>query len=641
MATACSSEAPRLVRIERVTPDANPGCGAPDDARTLVVTALGEFPATEATARSVDVSGGAEVDIDGFPPDTNSLEVEVRGFGGAVRAVGRTPLFDLDDLDDGDRVPVFMAPLDGFCPTGPPAHARSTPLLARAGAQVLIAGGDDAGGNPVHEVEIYDPATGQFSGLGRPLYGSELAGLAGASMTALDDGRVVVAGGGATAYQVYDPDAGEFGSPQFLREARARHAAAALDGDRLFLAGGCARLEGSQCAADSGLTTSVILSVSTGELSDGPRLALIRFGAGALREADGRVLLVGGVDADGNPVNDAERLDPERPDRAGELIAGSGGAAALLAGGGALTGFAPLGAAPTQAAAVVPPGGMVASQVAGLTPRAGAALVALESGQVLVLGGSGDEGAPALYQPASGTLAALAAEAGGRSGHAAVRLDDGSVLVIGGRDGDGEARDDAWIFRPALVGPWSGGLSATFATAGSASAIVPRDPARARAIAADGAVPAHYRIEASGDGDLPGEWAVLAGPRFTTLTLEASVAAEQGGVAALLWFRDEATTAAVLLHPEEEARLVQLAAGDIRSLGDCIGQTIAAADLAPPAGAAHALAIRADGGELVAALDGREVLRCAVTPPGPGLVGVGPLGGEGAVLRLDLIGASR
>jgi hypothetical protein len=171
---------------------------------------------------------------------------------------------------------------------------------------------------------------------------------------------------------------------------------------------------------------------------------------------------------------------------------------------------------------------------------------------------------------------------------------------------------------------------------------VPRDPARARAVAADGAVPAHYRIEAGGeDADRPGEWAVMAGPRFTTLTLEASVAAEAGGVAALLWFRDEVTTAAVRLRPDQEADLVAIEAGETRPLGTCTGETIAAGDLAPPDGAAHALAIRASGGELFASLDGREVLRCQVEPPGSGLVGVGPLGGEGAVLRLDLLGASR
>jgi hypothetical protein len=132
----------------------------------------------------------------------------------------------------------------------------------------------------------------------------------------------------------------------------------------------------------------------------------------------------------------------------------------------------------------------------------------------------------------------------------------------------------------------------------------------------------------------------MAGPRFTSLALEASIAAEQGGAAILLWFRDEATTAVLSLRPGEVATLVALEGGQERPLGRCTGQPIAEADLAPPDGPAHQLTIEARAGRLEAALDGRTVLRCDVSPPAPGLVGVAPLG-AGAVLRLDLLSASR
>ena len=644
---ACGGSERVEVRLERVAPAADPDCGAPDDARTLVVTALGEFPATEATARSVEVADGVDISIDGFPPATNSLELEVRGDGGAVRAVGRTQEFALADLDGDAVITAFMAPPGGFCPTGPPAIARDAPLAARAGRAVLIAGGTGAGGDPVDQVELYDPATGQFSGLGAPLYGNDIdTGLAGASMTALPGGRVVVAGGGATAFQVYDPEASGFGPPQFLREARAHHAAVALDGDRLLLAGGCARVDRAGCTEGTALSTSTILTVSTGELVGGPGLTRLRIGGSALREADGRVLLVGGVGDDGAPLTEAERIDPVGG-RAAELVADTGAEAALLAAGGALTGFAPSGSAPSPIAAVVPPGALRATPLGdAIAPRAGPALVPLENGKVLVLGGDVDDGggepAAALYAPAGGTVEPLAAAPGdgGLSGHAAVRLEDGSVLVVGGRDAAGEPLGDAWIFRPDLTGPWTAGLSATFATPESAAPMVPRDPARARAVAADGETPAHYRIEAS-DDRLPSEWAVLAGPRFTSLSLDASIAAEQGGAAVLLWFRDEATTAVLELTPGDEPRLISLEQGQERPLGTCTGQPIGDGDLAPPAGAGHALAVDAVSGQLVASLDGRIVLRCAVEPPAPGLVGVAPLGGAGAVLRLDLLSASR
>jgi hypothetical protein len=139
----------------------------------------------------------------------------------------------------------------------------------------------------------------------------------------------------------------------------------------------------------------------------------------------------------------------------------------------------------------------------------------------------------------------------------------------------------------------------------------------------------------------------MAGPRFRTVSLEANLSVEGGGAAVLLWFRDPAHAAFVALVPGQPAALIALEAGAARPLGDCAGEAITDADLAPGEGAGHALTVIASAaptadatGELVAALDGRPVLRCQVSPPGAGLVGVAPMG-QDAVLRLDLISASR
>ena len=649
---ACAGDEPRVIRLERVAPPADPDCGAPADARTLLVRAIGDFPAGDSTVRSLPVEGG-ELALDGLPPDTVSLEVEVLGFGGALRAVGRTAPFDIAALDDGAAVPIFMAPLRGACRTGPPVADRNAPLLARAGAGALIAGGLDPDGAPVHELELYDPATGELRALGATTYGADLAaGLAGASMTALPDGRVVIAGGGATAFQVFDPAGGAAGAagsgaidgPRFLREARAHHAAVALGGDRLLLAGGCARLEGAACAGDTALATSAILAVDTGELTTGPPLARLRIGGAAHLEADGRVLLVGGTDPSGAPVLEAERIDPARA-RASEIIAGVGHASAPLASGGILAGFAPPGAPATAAASVVPPGAGEASPVDGGAPRSGAVAVALESGPVLIVGGAAPGGDAGLLVPARGALDPVPGPLGDLTGHAAVALDDGAVLVVGGRTGAGEP-GGAWIFRPELVGPFTGGLAVTFATAASSAALVPRDPARARVIAASAERPAHVRItaEAAGPEGSAAEWAVLAGPRFGGLVLEANLAAEAGGAGALLWFRGPGDHALVALEPGRNARLLLVESGEVSSAGGCRAQPIAAGDLAPPErGAGHELTVTARDGELRATLDGREVLRCEIDLPGPsgrGLVGLAPLG-TGAALRVDLLGATR
>lgn len=643
---ACGGAETRTIRVERVAPAADPDCGAPADARTILVTALGEFGATEGTVRSIDATDEGEVDIAGFPSETAVLEVEVLGLGGATpRAIGRTAPFDVSSLEDGAAVQVFMAPPRGVCPTGPPAVARDRPLAARLGPGVIVAGGRDEDGDPVNEVEYYDPGSGALVALGDVLYGGDAdTGLAGASMTAMPDGRVVVAGGGATAFQIVDPVTREAEPARFLREGRAYHAAVALDADRLLLAGGCARLEGESCAIDSAAATSSILSLADGEIGDGPALQRVRIGGHAIVEPDGRVLLIGGVDEDGALVTDAERIDPAGGE--GEIIDDAGGgAAAALAAGGVVAGFAPDGATAVSGAAVVPPGGGTARAVGGgAIARAGASLTALEGGDVLIAGGveaGAGESPLALYAPLRGEIDPLDAPLPALAGHAAVRLDDGSVFLVGGHDEAGDALDGAWIYRPELVGPFTAGRSVTFATDESAAALVPRDPARGSRVAADDDVPAHYEIEATAGGDVAREWAVLAGPRFVDVSVEARVAADGGGAAILFWWESAARHAMVALEPGEAARVVVVEDGDATVV--CTGESVDAGELEVGAsGGAHDLVVAVDGGEVAVELDGREVLHCSVDPlpGGGGAVGVAPLG-DGAVLRLDLLSAAR
>jgi len=149
--------------------------------------------------------------------------------------------------------------------------------------------------------------------------------------------------------------------------------------------------------------------------------------------------------------------------------------------------------------------------------------------------------------------------------------------------------------------------------------------------------PAHYRIESTGGGDLPSEWAVVAGPLFAELQLEASVVAEQGGVAVLLWFRGASDHGLVALVPGQVARLLRVDAGEVSDLGACSGEAIAGGDLG---GGAHELTVDVHGGELAAVLDDRTVLTCNVEPLASGLVGLAPLG-DGTTLEIDLLSATR
>ena len=653
---ACASDDTRAITLVRVTPAVLPACGAPADGRTLIIEALGHFPASEATARSIEVSAGAVVDIASFPPETRALTVEVIGAGGAISAVGQSVPFagPLGELPDGTEVPVLMAPPMGACPTGPPARFRLQPLLARAGAGVLVAGGVDGAGAPVHVVEYYDPATATFTTLAERLYGTDDRGLAGASVTAAADGRVAIAGGPVPAYQVYDPTTGAFSAELFLNGgARAFHAAVALapdsaGGARVLLAGGCSALDAAgACGPGTALRTTSILDLDSVTVDDGPALMLERIGGVAVSEAPGTVLLTGGVDATGAPVTTAERVDltGERP---GQLIPGLGAQAARLPSGSVLSAFAAVGITPSTDGVVLPAGATSASPVlAAPAARAGVTLTALHDGHVLALGG----GTPLLFEPIQSRFLRLPAidldfapAAGGYvPEHGAVLLDDGTVLVLGGRlpaDDAGEAGEPrAWIVRPELVGPWAGDASANFTNLDFARLAVPRDP-RQGTLAAEGAT-THYLMQSSASTGLPSEWLVLAGPIFGRVSIEAQVRAVRSGVAVLFGFRDAANHLALVMLPGQPATLFQIDTGSVRAVGRCTASIISAAALAGGDEPAR-IQVRVEPRAVTAVLDGVAVLSCTdLDAPSSGHVGLGVLGATDATLRVDTLVARR
>lgn len=651
---ACGSDV-RTVDLVRVAPAADPGCGAPTDGLTLIVSALGDFAPSEATGRPVNLS---EVDpastfsIESFPAGTRVIELVVIGSGGVTRTVGRTAEFELESLEDGDQLPVFMAPRRGFCPTGASAGTpRRSPLLARAGDDVLIAGGVDGAGGPVDEVQLYRSSTGVVVSLGDALYGRENPlGLAGASMTALEDGRVVVAGGPAPAFQVFDPAEERFSVALFLPDARSHHAAVGLGGSRVLLAGGCDELDATGgCVSGRTLTTSTIVDVDEGTVMPGPSLARARRSASAFLEPDGRVLIVGGID-DAGEVSDAERVDPLGV-TSGELIAGASGVAASLADGGVLAGLAPAGSTPRDGAAIVPQGGAAAAQVASVPgARAGATLTALEDGRVLVLGGldgpGGDEAV--LYEPDLERFARIEASPDAGAGpihrreHGAVRLADGTVLIVGGIDTGGAVLDDTWIFRPDLTGAFTSDATISFGAAAADLAVVPRDPSRFRREPGGPGVPPMAVLESSGAGGvLPSQWALVSGPRFVGVTLTARVGADGGGAALISGFVDAGHYSAVVLIPGQTAQLYDVIDGVALLASECQGEVIDTADLgAPTALVDVALDVRDDRIEVAA--NGRVVLRCSERDePGRGLVGLGVIGASGATLGAASISAAR
>ena len=633
LAGGCGDEI-QTIRLVRIVPAADRECGAPVDARTLRVAAVGEFPSSDSTARTVEIGADGELAIDAFPAETRALEVEVLGSGGTLRTVGRSFEFDAAELEAGDTIDVFMAPPDGVCPTGPPARSRTFAMVAASGADVVVVGGFDSAGVPVRQAEIYRHREARFVELGQDTYGDPAEGLAGASFTALPGGKLVLAGGPVSAFQVYDPEVGLFSSPpNLLAQARAFHAAVALDEARVFLAGGCAAVVDRACELGTETDTSAILDVVSGSISPGPTLASRRIGGSAFLEPDGRVLLVGGVDGAGNPVAVAERLDPDNPDAPGELILDVSGQGVLLDSGAVVAAFAPPTAPPDGEARAIAPGGDTAEPLVLATGRAAPTMTLLESGQVLAYGGGGAGIAEAArLAPLRGRFDELeTVPIQSRRGHAAVRLVDGSVLIAGGETAAGEHLGDALVFRPELLGPLTGVVSINFAD-DSQDRLVPRDRAATEVIAAEGTTPAHLAITARAtDEGLPGEWVVVSGPILAAATVELTASAD-AGFALLTAFEEPTTYRVALIERAARVRVLDVRAGVVTAVDECESE-VPVSDAALDGRANWVYEIGDESIRLV--VDGVEILSCS-PPDGSrrGRVGVGAIGADGSLLRV-------
>src|SRR5688572_5782499 len=152
-AAGCGEPAARVTLV-----NLGGGCGRPSGATELRVIAYG---GRGEVVRAVDPEGDT-VDIGDFPGDTEQIGVEVVIGGGVVAAVGKSAPLDFLALPDGTAIPIFMAPVEDFCPAATMSEPRAAPLVARTAAGVLVVGGTGPGGAPLGTAERYDPATNQF-----------------------------------------------------------------------------------------------------------------------------------------------------------------------------------------------------------------------------------------------------------------------------------------------------------------------------------------------------------------------------------------------------------------------------------------------------------------------------------------------
>lgn len=148
-----------------------------------------------------------------------------------------------------------------FSPTGSMTSPRLSPTATRlVSGQVLVAGGlqlSGSAGATLASAELYDPATGTFTGVG-----SMAEGRAGATATLLADGRVLLAGGAVVtsstntalaSAELYDPQTAIFTLTGSLTTPREGQTATRLaDGSILVIggAGDIARTEPANATAE-------------------------------------------------------------------------------------------------------------------------------------------------------------------------------------------------------------------------------------------------------------------------------------------------------------------------------------------------------------------------------------------------------
>ncbi len=180
----------------------------------------------------------------------------------------------------------------------------------------------------------------------------------------------------------------------------------------------------------------------TGAVTATGKLNVRRFSQTATLLPNGKVLITGGMEANGRYDASAELYDP----RTGSFMtiasmatARSCHTATLLSNGKVLIAGGSDGSGTNLATAELydPATGTFHATGNLIGPRCGASAVLLKSGKVLLIGGDGaheDErlSSAELYDPATGRFSATGSMQVARNTHSAVLLQDGRVLVVGG-----------------------------------------------------------------------------------------------------------------------------------------------------------------------------------------------------------------
>lgn len=164
--------------------------------------------------------------------------------------------------------------------------------------RVLVAGGftcTNGCAEIVRSAEIYDPSSNRWtttSPMGTPRYDHAAA--------LLSDGRVLVAGGGVRSAEIYDPMTGQWSPTAAMGDVRRGLSATSLQDGRVLIAGGWGCTAGPGCR-DTGFRAEVF-SPSTMTWSETGGMPSGHALHDALLLPDGRVFVIGGFESTGRPT---------------------------------------------------------------------------------------------------------------------------------------------------------------------------------------------------------------------------------------------------------------------------------------------------------------------------------------------------
>jgi WD40 repeat protein len=289
--------------------------------------------------------------------------------------------------------------------------------------RVLVAGGG------VAAAEVYDPTNQTFTITGSLTLAQDKRGATLLTNSTLPSyGKVLLAGGGDQIAELYDPAAGTFTATGRMLAQHLGQTATLLQNGQVLIAGG-------------ETVKAEIFSPTTGTFTATGNMTASRSGHTATLLPDGRVLIVGGVLDFGSggtvPVPlgpgsaSAELYDPVSGTftSTGSMSEGrSGHTATLLVNGSVLV------TGTDKTAEVYSPGTGIFSVVGGLSTGFGATATLRNDGTVLVAGGRGrlSIATASLFAPESGGFVATGSLITPRDGHTATLLVDGTLLVTGG-----------------------------------------------------------------------------------------------------------------------------------------------------------------------------------------------------------------